>query len=109
VADPAAGRPPVRPVPLRLPRPTALPDLLWSAADWQRIRSGWGADGRLLRYTAEGVLFVHHRATGHGLLEVRVEALRHGARRPVSAVREAHAGHCGGEPTVPTAELLRSL
>ncbi|GAA4997885.1 hypothetical protein GCM10025734_30800 [Kitasatospora paranensis] len=41
VADPAR-QPFLGSDPIRLPRPTDVPDLVWSAEDWQRIRSGRG-------------------------------------------------------------------
>ncbi|WP_073927597.1 ADP-ribosylglycohydrolase family protein [Streptomyces sp. CB03911] len=88
--DPVAARP------LLSPRPQAVPDVLWSEEQWQRVRYGLrpGAmEDRWVSWTAEGTLHLHRSWTGDAVWEVRVAPVRGGGRRPVSAlVEERFAG-----------------
>ena len=111
-------RPPLAPV--LMPRPVP-PDALrraggpggsvtppWTEEDWQRIRStGATADGRRYVYTAEGVLHLHDRRTGYGLLDVVVAPVPRTGREPVFAVYESHPGSGAPAPEALVAELYR--
>ncbi|GAA0677433.1 hypothetical protein GCM10010193_33380 [Kitasatospora atroaurantiaca] len=99
--------------PIQLPRPTSVPDLVWTEAEWQRVRQGLperDMDDRWLSYTAEGVIHLHRSWTGYGIFEVRVEPVRGGGRRPVSAVAEARPDRFDdGAPAELLARLLKTL
>ncbi|MFJ8624188.1 ADP-ribosylglycohydrolase family protein [Kitasatospora sp. NPDC093550] len=74
-----------------LPRPHPVPDVVWTDAQWRRMRTGpslAALDARLTDvHTREGTLRIRHRR-GHAVWEVAVRRVRHGWR-PVSAVVEA--------------------
>ncbi|WP_327676703.1 ADP-ribosylglycohydrolase family protein [Kitasatospora sp. NBC_00458] len=81
------------PVPLRLPRPCPVPDVVWSEDEWQRIRRGLrprDTGQEWESHTSEGVLHLRRGRTGFAVWEVRVAPVRGGGRRPVSALVEAH-------------------
>ncbi|WP_329494891.1 ADP-ribosylglycohydrolase family protein [Kitasatospora herbaricolor] len=88
--DPLAARP------LLVPRPQAVPDVLWSEEQWQRVRHGLrprAMEDRWVSWTAEGTLHLHRGWTGHAVWEVRVAPVRGGGWRPVTAlVEERFAG-----------------
>lgn len=82
-----------------LPRPVELPDLRWTDRDWQRIRTSLrDRTGALLMHTAEGVLHLRDGRSGHGVLDVMVEALPRTGWRPVSALAEAHPARSPHDP-----------
>ncbi|MFI5644100.1 ADP-ribosylglycohydrolase family protein [Kitasatospora sp. NPDC051705] len=76
-----------------VPRPQAVPDVLWTEEQWQRIRTGGdpaALDHRWAVHTAGGAVRICDSRSGHPIWEVAVALVR-GGRRPVSAVVEA--GH----------------
>ncbi|MFD5432905.1 ADP-ribosylglycohydrolase family protein [Kitasatospora sp. NPDC127067] len=88
----AVGEPHLTPI--GLPRPHPVPDLLWSDADWERIRRGLRArevDERWASVVSEGVLHLHRSVGGAEVYRVRVARVR-GGWRPVEALVEAHPG-----------------
>ncbi|MFI6443660.1 ADP-ribosylglycohydrolase family protein [Kitasatospora sp. NPDC050543] len=79
-------------LPIRLPRPHPVPDVVWTDEQWQRLRRGLGPadhDDRWASYTREGVLHLHRAGTGHGIWEITVAPVRGGGWRPVSVRVEA--------------------
>ncbi|WP_371481666.1 ADP-ribosylglycohydrolase family protein [Kitasatospora sp. NBC_00315] len=79
--------------PLQLPRPHPVPDVVWTPAQWQRVRHGLRPremEQKWVSYTGEGVLHLHRSWTGFAIWEVAVASVRGGGVRPVSALVEAH-------------------
>ncbi|MFG2904839.1 ADP-ribosylglycohydrolase family protein [Kitasatospora sp. NPDC048286] len=92
----AAGEPHLTPI--SLPRPHPVPDLLWSDADWERIRRGLrarDADERWVAFTSEGVLHLHRSVGGAEIYRVRVARVR-GGWRPTEVLVEADPGRHRG-------------
>ncbi|MFF8769152.1 ADP-ribosylglycohydrolase family protein [Kitasatospora sp. NPDC015120] len=71
---------------LLVPRSCPVPDVVWTDAQWQRLRTGATADRRWRLHTREGTLRVC-RADGHPVWELTVAPGRAGWR-PVAAVVE---------------------
>ncbi|WP_380285045.1 ADP-ribosylglycohydrolase family protein [Kitasatospora purpeofusca] len=71
---------------LLVPRPHPVPDVVWTDAQWQALRTGVLPDRRWRARTREGVLRLC-RADGHPVWELAVAPGRAGWR-PVSAVVE---------------------
>ncbi|WP_329931073.1 ADP-ribosylglycohydrolase family protein [Streptomyces sp. SP17BM10] len=87
---------------LLVPRPHAVPDVVWSDEQWRRVRAG--LDGWTV-HTREGVLRIHEAVSGHAVWEVAVMRVR-GGWRPVSAVVDA--GRSGRTGPHALARLLES-
>ena len=78
--------------PIVRPEPLAqLPDRVWTAAEWERIRLGRRArsmDEKWHVFTEGDVVFMHRSWTGRGIYEVTFSMFGDGGRTMTSAVVE---------------------
>ncbi len=80
--------------PIQRPKPIAVPEVVWTPGQWQRIRHGVQAQAMEEKWNAflDGDRLYWHRSwTGHGIFEIHVEQTAPGWR-PVSAWVESHRG-----------------
>lgn len=81
--------------PIVTPQPfSRLPERVWTAAEWDRIRLGHRAGGMDEKWdvlTEGDVVFMHRSWTGRGIYEVTFSPVADGGRRMTSAVVEANS------------------